>query len=136
MAVCAAILDMNIMAVDIPQFGQAALKLVTLPRERCNCVQVADNRHRALLRASGKRPGDGHSAERSDQPAAPHSIASSAWASRSGGTVRPSVLAVLRLITNSNLVGCSTGRSAGFAPLRILSTYQTPVRPLLKFSGR
>jgi hypothetical protein len=28
-------------------------------------------------------------------------------------------LAVLRLITVSNLVGCSTGRSAGFAPLRI-----------------
>ena len=28
-----------------------------------------------------------------------------------GGTVRPSVLAVLRLITSSNLVGCSTGRS-------------------------
>jgi hypothetical protein len=29
--------------------------------------------------------------------------------------------AVFRLITSSNLVGCSTGRSAGFAPLRILS---------------
>jgi len=33
-----------------------------------------------------------------------------------------SALAVLRLIANSNFVGCSTGRSAGFAPLRILST--------------
>jgi hypothetical protein len=29
---------------------------------------------------------------------------------------KPSALAVLRLITNSNLVGCSTGMSAGFAP--------------------
>jgi hypothetical protein len=29
-------------------------------------------------------------------------------------------LAVLRLITNSNFVGCSTGRSPSFAPLRIL----------------
>ena len=37
--------------------------------------------------------------------------------------VSPSALAVLRLMTNSNVVGCSTGRSAGFAPLRILSTY-------------
>ena len=27
----------------------------------------------------------------------------------------PSALAVLRLITNSNFVGCSTGRSLGFA---------------------
>ena len=34
----------------------------------------------------------------------------------------PSAFAVFRLITSSNLVGCSTGRSAGFAPLKILST--------------
>ena len=30
----------------------------------------------------------------------------------------PSALAVVRLKTKSNLVGCSTGRSAGFAPRR------------------
>ena len=34
------------------------------------------------------------------------------------GTSRPSALAVFMLMTSSNLVGCSTGRSAGFAPLR------------------
>jgi hypothetical protein len=33
-----------------------------------------------------------------------------------------SVLAVLRLTTSSKVVGCWTGRSAGFAPLRILPT--------------
>src|SRR5262245_38341515 len=49
-----------------------------------------------------------------------HSITSSARASSLSGIWRPSALAVLRLITNSNLVGCSTGNSAGFAPLRIL----------------
>ncbi len=38
--------------------------------------------------------------------------------------VRPSALAVLRLMTSSNFVGCSTGRSAGLAPFRILSTYE------------
>ena len=38
------------------------------------------------------------------------------------GILIPSVFAVLRLTANSNLVGCSTGRSAGLAPLRILST--------------
>src|SRR3954454_14062675 len=48
-----------------------------------------------------------------------YSITSSAWASSVGGTVRPSDLAVLMLITNSNLVGCCTGRSDGLAPLRI-----------------
>ena len=47
---------------------------------------------------------------------------SSARASRVGGTSSPSALAVLRLITNSNLVGCSIGKSAGFAPRKILST--------------
>jgi hypothetical protein len=29
--------------------------------------------------------------------------------------------AILRLTTSSNLVGCSTGRSAGLAPLNVLS---------------
>ena len=37
------------------------------------------------------------------------------------GTVRPMALAVLRLMTSSNFVGCSIGRSAGRAPFRILS---------------
>ena len=39
-----------------------------------------------------------------------------------GGSVRSSALAVERLITNSNLVGCRTGKSAGVAPLRIRPT--------------
>jgi hypothetical protein len=51
-----------------------------------------------------------------------YSITSSAVASSVWGIVRPSALAVLRLITSSNLVGCSIGRSAGLAPFMILST--------------
>src|SRR5262249_27954178 len=50
-----------------------------------------------------------------------HSITSSARAKNVSGIVRPSALAVLRLTTGSNLVGCSTGISAGFTPRRILS---------------
>src|ERR1035437_6818958 len=46
-----------------------------------------------------------------------YSITSSAICWRCSGTVRPSAFAVLRLITNSNLVDCTTGRSAGFSPL-------------------
>src|SRR5262249_39337944 len=46
-----------------------------------------------------------------------HSISSS-----EGGTVRPSALAVLRLMTSSNLVGNSTGKSPGLLPFKILST--------------
>jgi hypothetical protein len=52
----------------------------------------------------------------------PHSITSLARASSVGGTVMPSALAVLRLTTSSNLVGCSIGRSAGLAPCKILCT--------------
>src|SRR3954470_8567557 len=58
--------------------------------------------------------------EQRDEPAPFHSITSSARASNEGGISRPSALAVLRLITSSNLVGCRTGRSPGLAPLRIL----------------
>jgi len=45
-----------------------------------------------------------------------YSITSSARASSVGGMVRPSALAVLRLITSSYLVGACTGKSAGFSP--------------------
>jgi hypothetical protein len=37
------------------------------------------------------------------------------------GIVKPSALAVLRLTTSLNIVGCSTGISAGLFPRRILS---------------
>ena len=51
----------------------------------------------------------------------PHSITSSASCWRCKGTSRPSALAVLRLITSSNLTGAWTGSSLGFAPLRMRS---------------
>src|SRR4051812_50004822 len=51
-----------------------------------------------------------------------YSITSSARARRDAGIAMPSALAVFRLINNSNFVGCSTGRSPGLAPLKILST--------------
>ena len=51
-----------------------------------------------------------------------HWITASARSSSDCGILRPSAFAAFRLITSSNFVGCSTGRSAGLAPLRILST--------------
>ena len=51
-----------------------------------------------------------------------YSITSSARASIVGGMVRPSAFAVLRLITSSNFVGCSTGMSLGLPPCKILIT--------------
>src|SRR6516162_5551246 len=52
-----------------------------------------------------------------------YSITSSAICWSDAGTSSPSALAVLRLITSSNLVGCWIGRLAGFSPLRMRSTY-------------
>jgi hypothetical protein len=51
-----------------------------------------------------------------------YSITSSARPSSVIGTVRPSALAVLRLMTSSILVTSCTGRSAGFSPLRMRPT--------------
>src|SRR5262245_40311510 len=75
-----------------------------------------------LLRSCRHRPRRRRAAEHRDELAPPdHSITSSARASSVGGTVSPSALAVARLMTRSNLVGCSIGMSAGFVPRRILS---------------
>src|SRR5262249_8918591 len=75
-----------------------------------------------LLRARRERPGHRRSAEERDEVAPLHSITSSPRPSSVGETVRPSVLAVCRLMTSSNLVGACTGSSPGFVPLRIRST--------------
>ncbi len=61
-----------------------------------------------------------------------HSITSSARASSAGGISRPSALAVLRLILSSIRVGCSTGRSVGLAPFRILPTKSPALRNISK----
>jgi hypothetical protein len=81
-------------------------------------AQEADHRRRLLLGAKGARRRH-PTAKQQHKLAAPHSMTSSARARIDCGITSPSAFAVLRLITSSNLVGCSTGRSAGLAPLRI-----------------
>ena len=51
-----------------------------------------------------------------------YSITSSARRRKLSGIFSPSALAVVRLMTRLNVVGCSTGISPGFAPRKILST--------------
>src|SRR5215469_381129 len=50
-----------------------------------------------------------------------YAMTSSALTISACGKVIPSAFAVLRFRTSLNFVGCSTGRSAGFAPFSILS---------------
>src|SRR5262249_47525720 len=85
-------------------------------------VVNSDRRHRRLLRVRRERPHRRRAAEQRDEVAAPHSITSSATASSLSGTARPSMWAVEALMTSSNLVDCTTGRSAGLAPLRMRPT--------------
>src|SRR5262249_15282258 len=88
----------------------------------------AHHRHGRLLRACRERPCGRRAAEKRNELAPRHSITPSAATSSLSGTLRPSTLAVVRLMTRSNLVGCSTGMSAGFAPRRILSTKSADLR--------
>ena len=75
-------------------------------RRRREAHEHADAPHPlALLRARRQRPRRRRAAEQRDELAPFHSITSSARASSVGGTSRPSALAVLRLMTSSNLVG-------------------------------
>src|SRR5262249_10814908 len=94
------------------------------PGGRRGGAEKSDGRQ-PLLGAGGEWPRNGRcrrATDHRDEVAPLHSITSSASASSLSGTVRPSALAVLRLSTSSNLVGCSTGRSAGLVPLRIRPT--------------
>src|SRR5215472_5349619 len=75
-----------------------------------------------LLRACRERPR-GRAAEQRYERAPFHSITSSASSCIELGTARPKAFAVLKLITNSNLVDRCTGRSAGFSPLTIRPVY-------------
>src|SRR5262245_38453034 len=73
------------------------------------------------LRARRERPRR-RAADERDELAALHSITSLAVICMIIGTVRPRAFAVLRLMTRSNFVGCTTGRSPGLVPLRIRPT--------------
>src|SRR5262249_31786864 len=75
-----------------------------------------------LLRPRRERPCRRRAAKQRDELAPPHSITSSASEIRLSEILTPSDFAVLRFITNSNFVDCTTGKSAAFAPFRIRPT--------------
>src|SRR5262249_9172718 len=87
-----------------------------LERRLGRAAQIADNSDRLLCARSERQRGR---AKARDEIAPPHSITSSAVARSCGWISMPSDLAVLRLITNSNLLDWITGRSDGFSPFRI-----------------
>src|SRR5438876_6438555 len=124
-AIGESILDLDVATLVVSEIAQAVAKRCKIARSG-GCRERghdSDHRHRHLLRARRERPRGHCAADKRDEVAPPdHSITSSAATSRPGRTSRPSALAVCRLITNSNLVGCVTGKSAGFSPLRMRPT--------------
>src|SRR5262249_52021333 len=88
----------------------------------------ADPPHAIWLLRTGRERTSRRAAEQRDELAAFHSITSSARRMNDSGIASPMVFAVLRLMLRSNLIGCSTGSSAGLVPRKILSTYEAPRR--------
>jgi hypothetical protein len=80
-------------------------------------------RSRAVPGVRARRGVDEPRYEGHDEHRRVHRITSSAWKRRVGGIVRPRAWAVLRLMTSSNCVGSSTGRSAGLVPFKMRSTW-------------
>src|SRR6476660_4823055 len=104
-----AVLDHDILTVDKACFFQPLAQRGQKVRgvRESSASKETDHRNR-LLRPRHKRPRRRTGKSR-DERASSHSITSSARASSVGGTVRPSALAVLWLMTNSTFVGCSIG---------------------------
>src|SRR6516164_339973 len=117
-----AIFDRDGATFDPTEFAQSLHKgSGPLALRRCSPrAEQSDGRGLRLLRTRRDRPRGCRPAEQRDELAPFHySITSSASASSVGGMSRPSSLAAFRLIAISNLVGCTTGRSAGLSPWRI-----------------
>src|SRR3984893_2711615 len=117
------VFDREVLTLDIAKVAEP-------PAQRLNEVglggrrEIAEMRHLCwLLCPRRERPSGCRTTEKHDELAPFHySITSSAVCRNGSGMVRPSAFAVLRLMTSSYLVGCWTGRSLGFAPLRIRTT--------------
>src|SRR5262245_9755239 len=114
------VFDRDVLAFDVAGIAQTFAERGYITRGETIALRrthECHDRHRRLLRPRSERPNR-RAAEQRDERAPPHSITSSAPASSVGGTSKPSVFAVLRLIIRSNFVGRCTGKSAGLAPLR------------------
>src|SRR5262249_5166840 len=131
-----AVFDPHIAALDKASLGETLTERRQIVRSHLgrSAVEKPDHWHRLLPCTRRERPCSRAAEQRYELPPL-HSITSSASASSLSGIWRPSALAVLRLMTNSNLTGASTGKSAGLAPFRMRSTYEAVRRKMSYTSG-
>ena len=93
-----------------------------LPAETRRRVNVSARQLCGVKQAARAVRWRGRNSPSNDGLQKDHSITSSARTRIAGEMVTPMASAVFILRTNSNFVGCSTGRSATFAPFAIVST--------------
>jgi hypothetical protein len=108
-----------VISLYILGISRSAASAVTVSMSRCKSSGNSDN---AVGAGFFPSPHCRPCRVQRHEIAMPHSITSSAMASILSGIWSSSAWAVLRLTTKSNLIGCSIGKSPGFAPFRILST--------------
>src|SRR5262249_11868506 len=126
-----AIIDEDVLALDVAELAQPLAKSPRLGRisRRSSTPDPADPPDLCrLLAARRERPHRHGAAKKPGESPPLHSMTSSARSRIAAGIFRPSVLAVFRLTTSWNRVGCCMGKSAGLAPFRILSTYPAASR--------
>src|SRR5215472_379000 len=112
------IFDRHIAALDVTDIVKALTEGSDPRRVRFGRRATEEPYYRQCLLLGAERGRCRHrTGQQEHEFATFHSITSSARTRIDGGTVMPSALAVLRLTTSSNVVGCCTGRSAGLAPL-------------------
>src|SRR5262249_54040916 len=123
LTLCPAPFDCDISAFRIAGFVETLPKRGNGMRQtvRRLGIEKTDYWHHRLLRTRRERPCR-RAAEERDELAAFHSNNSSARMSRANGTSSPKAFAVFKLTSNSTLVGCSTGRSAGLVPFSTRAT--------------
>src|SRR5262249_32715917 len=92
-------------AVDVARVQKPGAKLLGESAERKKDFSEISAYRNSITRRGNRR----HAAENGDELASLHSITSSASSRSDSGIVRPSALAVVKLTTRSNLVGCSIG---------------------------
>jgi hypothetical protein len=97
-------------------------RLAALIHRRRRLGQAEDGEFVACASTLCRDTRHGGGRNRGNEFGPSHSITSSARASSSDRSSMPSPFAVFRFTVIVNFVACSTGRSAGFPPLSILST--------------
>src|SRR5213593_3099392 len=119
LAICISILDEQILTLEVAHVAQFRAERIngTLRIDAGIAREIAYPHRSDRLPLTSERCRQRPKREPAEERAPVHHWMISSARTRSDcGIVNPSVFAVFRLMTSSNLVACSTGSSPGFVP--------------------